>query len=138
MSKKDKKFKKFKKQLNKELDERAIEGALDFIQVQQCLIDELLTKNKVLAAELELVPYQLKQQRELCAEVYEYWSLIFDIQSGSISIEDIRKHIMSSIKNAHTPTPDDLARPNKNNTSDEDGRDAYENEGEQGTDAFGK
>jgi len=72
------------------------------------LIDYIIgldTENKILNAQLDLVPYQLEKQRELCAKTYEYWANVFSLP---IKCDDIPKHISHHIKTTRVPTPDDL------------------------------
>lgn len=73
-------------------------------------IIDLITENEVLNAELDLVPYQLEKQRELCAQTYEYWANIFNSNINPSVLADINKHISSAIKNTGEPTPEDLGK----------------------------
>ena len=71
-------------------------------------IADLSTENIVLNAQLDLVPYQLEKQRELCAKTYEYWTRMFRLP---IKCDDIPNHITQHIKTTRIPTPDDLGNP---------------------------
>jgi hypothetical protein len=82
-------------------------------------ICDLQTENEILNAELDLVPYQLEKQRELCAKTYEYWANVF---SFPLDANDIPKHISSAIKNTHIPTPDDLACPIEDEAPEQEGQ----------------